>query len=84
MDYRFPNLKEYAYCHFKHNVFLYIDIDCLLITFINSKANDDILLNFFSNGTVSLTSGSLIPTNNGFLRNTSLCLGVRLPAKILH
>lgn len=56
---------------------------CLLSiqTFINSNDCGDILVNFFSSGEISLTSGSRIPTNNGFLRNTSLCLGVKLPKK---
>lgn len=48
-----------------------------------SRACEDILGNFFSKGEISFTSGSLIPTNSGFLRNTSLWRGVKLP-EIYH
>lgn len=50
-------------------------------TFMVSRACEDILGNFFSKGEISFTSGSLIPTNSGFLRNTSLWRGVKLPER---
>ena len=56
-----------------------------ILTFIKPNEKFEILGNFFSSGVISLTSGNLIPTNRGFLRNTSLCLAVKFPErKIKH
>ena len=52
-----------------------------VLTFIKLNEKFEILGNFFSKGVISLTSGNLIPTKSGFLRNTSLCLAVKFPKR---
>ena len=47
-----------------------------------SIAAGDSLGYLFSNGSSSLASGNLIPTNKGFLLNTSRCLAMRLPVEM--
>ena len=52
-----------------------------LLTFMSANDSVETRVNFFSNGTISRTSGSLMPTNNGLRWKTSLCLGVKLPTE---